>query len=125
MPVTRAADAPKFDLGKTHFTALTAPSRGATELCSWILEMEAGASGEAHWLDREEVFIALEGTLSLKVGGETIQLQPGDALSVPPRTLLEVANSGDGPFRAVVCIPAGVNATFADGREIGTPPWAK
>ena len=125
MPVVKASDAPKFDLDKTHFTALTAPSRGATELSSWILEMEVGASGAAHWLDREEIFIALEGTLNAKVGGEAIQLRPGDALSVPARTMLEVSNDGDVMFRAVVCIPAGVNATFADGREIGTPPWAR
>lgn len=127
MSIVRATEAPIFELPGTRFTALTAPSRGATELSTWILELEPGSGkdGQKHWLDHEEVFIVLNGVLTASVNDEEAEIKPGDALSVPARALMAISNRGEVPVRAVVCIPAGTQATFADGQEIGTPPWAK
>jgi len=125
MPITRATQAPSFELEGFHFLGFTAPSRGATELCTWRLDIEPGAESEAHRLDREEVFIVLEGTITVGLDEKEINLAVGDALAVPAQSLLQVGNRSDAPARALVCVSAGVRATFADGRELGTPPWAR
>lgn len=125
MPVVRAANAPIFTIDGFHFTGLTAPSRGASELCTWRLEIEPHAESEAHWLDHEEVFILLDGAITITVAGEDIELQAGDALSVPARSPLQLINTGGATAHVLVCLPAGSHGTMADGREVGTPPWAQ
>ena len=125
MPVIRTATAPTFTVGGFHFTGLTAPSRGASELCTWRLEIEPHAESEAHWLDHEEVFVLLGGTITVSVAGENIELHAGDALSVPARSLLQLTNMGEMAAHVVVCLPVGARGTMADGREIGTPPWTQ
>jgi len=125
MSVVRVADAPIFTVDSFHFTGLTAPSRGATELCTWRLEIEPNAKSEAHWLDHEEVFVLLDGTITVFVADEKIELHAGDALSIPAKSLLQLTSGGDRTAHALVCLPAGTHATMADGREIGIPPWAK
>lgn len=125
MPVVRMVNAPTFTVDGFHFTGLTAPSRGANELCTWRLEIEPHAKSEAHWLDHEEVFVLIDGTITVSVAGEDIELQAGDALSVPARSLLQLTSAGDRAAHAVVCLPVGARGTMADGREVGTPPWAR
>lgn len=125
MPLVRAAQAPHFDLDGFHFVGFTAPSRGATELCTWQLDIDPGAVSEAHRLNHEEVFIPLHGTFSMVLDGEKIELGPGDACAVPAQRVFQVANHSNKAASALVCISAGFNGTYADGRVINTPPWAQ
>src|SRR5690349_14512529 len=83
MAIVRAAEAPVFELPGFQFNGLTAPSRGAQELCTWRLWVAPGAASDLHKLDHEEVFIVLAGTLTTVVDGQETVLSPGDALSVP------------------------------------------
>lgn len=125
MPVIRAANAPTFTLPGICFTGLTAPSRGASEICSWHLYVEPNSSGgQPHWLDHEEVFILLEGTLNAVLNDEQVSLAAGDALTVPAHARLQIANPEATVAHAVVCVPAGFHA-FTDEGGIGTPPWAQ
>ena len=125
MPVTRAAEAPTFTLPGIRFVGLTAPSRGASEICTWHLHVDPHTpGGNPHWLDHEEVFILLEGSLQIVIDGEQVTGAPGDALTVPANARLQVSNPTDSPAHALVCISAGFQA-FADGEPIGTPPWAQ
>ena len=125
MPIIRAAQAPLFDLEGIHFRGLTSPSRGATELCTWRLEMEPGAVSVAHRLTHEEVFLPLAGTLSVVLDGEAAEVSPGDACAVPAQCLLQVANQSRETVSVLVCISTGFRATTVDGQHIGTPPWAQ
>ena len=43
MAVVRAAEAPTFTLPRVRFVGLTAPSRGASEICTWRLYVEPHA----------------------------------------------------------------------------------
>src|SRR5260370_8845200 len=95
MPVVRTTTAPTFTVGGFHFTGLTAPSRGASELCTWRLEIEPHAESEAHWLDHEEVFVLLGGTITVSVAGENIELHAGDTFRVPARSLLQRTNMAE------------------------------
>jgi mannose-6-phosphate isomerase-like protein (cupin superfamily) len=124
MAIVRATEAPRFDLPGTHFFGLLAPGRGSTELCTWRLEVEPGVHGEPHQLDHEEVFVILEGSLTVTIDGQEFDLGVGDALAVPARSPFSAANRTSAKASALVCIQAGFRATMASGEEIGTPPWA-
>ncbi len=124
MPIIRAAQTPHFDLDGFQFLGLTAPSRGATELCTWRLEIAPGATSDSHRLNREEVFIPLHGSFWVILDGEETEVRVGDAFAVPAHGLLQVVNRNSEAASALVCISAGFSAAYADGQEIGTPPWA-
>ncbi len=125
MATIRAADMPTFDVPGFHFIGHTAPSRGATEISTWRLEIEPGALSEAHWLDHEEIFLLLDGEFTAQVAEEEIHLRAGDALAVPPRSLLQIANRSQLKASVIVCLPVGAQGTSASGHVIGIPPWAR
>ena len=125
MSVVRINEAPHFNVEGFHFTGLTSPSRGASEISTWRLEVEPGAHSDPHWLDHEEIFILLDGVITVSVAGESTELHAGDALNVPAHSLLQLTGSREQAAHAIVCLPAGTKATMANGQEIGTPPWAQ
>jgi mannose-6-phosphate isomerase-like protein (cupin superfamily) len=119
----RADEAPRFRLPGLEFTGVASPSRGSADLCTWRLTLEPGlSSAEHHTLDRDEIFVVVQGPIRLSP--DTESLAAGDAAVVPAGTPIQVANLGDGEAEVVVAIPAGFTATAADGSAIGTPPWA-
>jgi mannose-6-phosphate isomerase-like protein (cupin superfamily) len=123
MHVIRVADAPVFDLPGITFTALAAPSRGSDELCAWLLTVEPGLeSPEPHTLDRDEVFLVVEG--EVRLGPSAATAHAGDVVVVPAGEPIQLANPGATPARVHVAISAGFSATLADGTRMGTPPWA-
>jgi quercetin dioxygenase-like cupin family protein len=120
---TCAAETPRFQLPGLEFTGLASPSRGSADLCTWRLTLEHGLSSpEPHTLDRDEIFMVLEGAIRLSADGDPVRA--GDVAVVPAGTPIQVANVGDGEAVVVVAIPSGFTATAADGSLIGTPPWA-
>jgi quercetin dioxygenase-like cupin family protein len=123
--VVRADQAPTFTLPGTTITGLTSPARGGSELSTWRLELDPGAASPPHTLTREEVFIQLSGSLQVTLDGEALVLQPGDAVSVAAGRALQVGNPFPGRATAIVCVPAGMEATLADGTQLGTPEWAR
>jgi quercetin dioxygenase-like cupin family protein len=125
MPVIRAAEAPTFEMPGFHITGYTSPSRGATEICTWRIQIEPGTQSEPHWLDHEETFLGLAGKLSFSVSGEEIELGAGDALAIPARTVFQLANQGTQLASVIACLPVGAQGTMADGRVVGVPLWAR
>lgn len=123
MHVLRGDAAPVFDLPGVTFTALAAPSRGSAELCAWRITVEPGLdSPEPHTLDRDEVFLVVEGAIRLRPDGPLVGA--GDAAVVPAGEPIQLANPGPEPARVHVAVTAGFSASAADGTAIGTPPWA-
>jgi mannose-6-phosphate isomerase-like protein (cupin superfamily) len=122
MPVIADKDAPRFDAEGTHVVAFASPSRGATDTCVWRVLLDPGASSPEHELEREEVFVALGGTARATIAGQASDLPAGDALIVPAGVPFTLANDGDEPFEAVVCLPVGARATV--GGQAFVPPWA-
>ena len=125
MAIIRATEAPKFQLPGFTFTGLLSPSRGATEICTWLIEIEPGAHGQAHWLDHEEIFVVLAGTMTGSVNNEAFELHVGDAMSLPAHALFDPSNTDTEPALVMACLPVGAKGTAADGRELGVPPWVK
>lgn len=122
MLVTRIGSAEPVELHGATFTSCTAPSKGGTELATWIVDLPVGAPGAPHRVDREEVLHVLAGRLTVSVDGEPVELGPGDTLAAPAGSLLAVGAVG-APARMLACVRAGLTATMADGTVI-RPPWA-
>ncbi len=124
MPVLRAPAAPTHDLGHARFTSLATPSRGSTDTSVWMVEILPDAPATPHSLTREEVFVVLEGTASVRIAGRDGQAEAGDAIVVPAGVEFELANAGTAPLRLVCCLPVGGQGRIGDGAPF-TPPWAE
>jgi quercetin dioxygenase-like cupin family protein len=125
MPIISRSDAPVFDTPGARFQAYAAPSRGASQISLWHIELAPGSTSPLHQMDCEEVFLALEGQVVATVAGERQELRAGDCLVLPPATPFTFAVADDAPFRALACMPAGGIATMVPGGESFAPPWAQ
>lgn len=80
-----------------------------------------------HWHKvTTEIFYVLEGTLTMRVGGESIEAGPGGYAFVPPGTVHAFSNPGDEPARfLLVASPAGLEDYFAELGELikNEPQW--
>ncbi|MEP7025751.1 MAG: cupin domain-containing protein [Actinomycetota bacterium] len=124
MPVLRAPAEPTHELGGARFTSLATPSLGSTDTSVWKVEILPGTPATPHSLTREEVFVVLEGTASVRLAGHAEQAEAGDAIVVPADTEFELANEGAGALRLMCCLPVGGQGKLADGVAF-TPPWAQ
>ncbi|HTE46400.1 MAG TPA: cupin domain-containing protein [Gemmatimonadaceae bacterium] len=122
MSVIRSSEAPVFELPGFSIYALSAPSRGASELCTWRLRVLPGADSGVHSLDHEEVFVVVSGTLGARIGDQEHLIHADDALVVSAGTEFSIYNPGDVQCTAVVSVPAGLIGTMAGQSQ--TPPWA-
>jgi quercetin dioxygenase-like cupin family protein len=61
---------------------LAAPSTGSAELSVWEVRMRAGQRGPVHTVDREQVWLVLEGKLRARVAADTSVVSAGDTLVV-------------------------------------------
>ncbi|MEP6559657.1 MAG: cupin domain-containing protein [Nakamurella sp.] len=116
--------APVFTAGGTTVTGYAAPSRGTTAVSLWRVELAAGSSSPLHVIDAEEVFLGLEGRAVVVADGVESAVTPGDCLVVPAGTCFSICADAAGPFRAVVCMPAGGQATVLPDGPTFVPPWA-
>jgi mannose-6-phosphate isomerase-like protein (cupin superfamily) len=88
------------------------------------LTIKPGVSALPHALDREEIFIALAGRLTVTMDDEVLEVEPGDALVVPAHQQFAMANPGAEPFEAVVVLPVGGKGLIP-GQEPFVAPWAR
>lgn len=124
MKLIKHSDAPRFDAGGTTVTAYAAPSRGASEISVWQIELAPGSTSPLHSMDREEVFLGLEGHALVVVDGSEQPLRAGDCLILPAGTAFTLHVPGERPFRALACLPVGGLATMVSDGATFPPPWA-
>jgi quercetin dioxygenase-like cupin family protein len=123
MPVITAQDAPTFETGEALITGLASPSRGASDTAAWRVRFRSDQPSPVHALDREEVFVVLEGSLTARYEGrEDETAHAGGALIVPAGVEFSLV-AREGSAEAVCMLPVGGRAIL-DGETI-TPPWAQ
>ena len=74
---------------------------GDVNLCFLIIDMEYGQGPRLHAHPYEEVFIVQEGHATFTVGTQTIEVDAGQVVIVPPNTPHKFVNSGEGRLRQV------------------------
>jgi mannose-6-phosphate isomerase-like protein (cupin superfamily) len=125
MHIIKRSDAPVFQAGGTSVIAYAAPSRGATEVSVWRLELAPGSTSPPHHMDCEEVFLGLEGRVVATIDGSESEIGAGDCLILPAGTTFSFHVPDDQPFRALACIPSGGQAAMSAGGPSFSPPWAE
>lgn len=124
MPVIHAPVEPTHERGGARFTSLATPLLGAVDTAVWLVEITPGTPATPHSLTREEVFVVLDGTASVRLGDDRATATAPDAIVVPTGVPFELSNGGTGPLRLLCCMPVGGQARLADGTVL-TPPWAE
>ena len=124
MAVLPAPPAPTHELGGARFTSLATPSRGSTDTSVWLVELEPGHPAQPHRLTREEVFVVLDGRAQVHLDGAVSTAGAGDAIVVPAGVPFALAAEGEGPLRALCCLPVGGQGQLPGGEPF-TPPWAE
>ena len=61
-----------------------------------------GADDPDGYSGAREVYLIVDGSARVTLGGESHSLGPGDAFSADPATLRGIANVGSGPLRLIV-----------------------
>ena len=72
------------------------------------------------------ILYVLEGTPTLRIGEETLQVGPGGYAYVPPGTVYAIANQSDAPVRYLMLhSPAWIEDYIAEGIELvkSEPSW--
>ncbi|GGV39641.1 VOC family protein [Streptomyces spectabilis] len=73
-----------------RMTGLAAPSRGAAELSTWTVAMEAGRTGPEHAVSREQVWTVTAGALDVTCAGRTEKVTAGQTFVLPPDVVRQV-----------------------------------
>ena len=94
---------------------LAAPSTGARELAVWTVEMRAGQAGPPHTADREQVWVILDGALTINgtTHTGTVTIPAGIERRIEARTVAT----------ALVCSRAGATVATPEGATRPLP-WA-
>ena len=117
--------APPFTAGGTTITGYAAPSRGATEVSLWRIELSPGSSSPLHQMDVEEVFLVVDGEAVAVVDETRATIGAGDCLILPARTPFTLTAGANQPLLAVACMTAGGQATMLTNGATFVPPWAE
>ena len=106
MAIIPAPTRPTHELEGTRFTSLATPTRGCAETSVWMVEIDPGTPATPHSLTREEVFVVLDGTLTIHMGEgddpERHELAAGSVLVVQSGTALQLSNRGGTELRLFI-----------------------
>jgi len=70
--------------------------------------LSAGAATTPHrHVKTEEIYYILEGRGRMRIGEETADVGPGDAVAIPPGTVHQITNTGNCILRFLCCCAPG------------------
>jgi quercetin dioxygenase-like cupin family protein len=121
--ILRASEAPRYSLPGATVIGLAAGSRGARELTTYRVRLEAGAAMPRHRHDHEEVFTVLQGSVTTVLDGQEHPTESGDTVIVPAGTEHYVY-AGDEQADLIAAVPAGTVFITPDGEQ-RVADWAR
>jgi mannose-6-phosphate isomerase-like protein (cupin superfamily) len=66
-----------------------------------------GATTPHHHVQTEEIYYILAGHGTIRVGDETQEVRPGDAIAIPPGASHQISNTGDVTLKFLCCCAPG------------------
>ena len=123
MGVIRHADSRRTETPNAIMTTLASPTQGGARQALWRVEMRPGQAGPPHTFDAEQVWTVLAGGATVQLDGQTLAIEPGDSVVMPPGVPRQVIADPQAGFAAIVTAPAGARACTPDGTDHGVPAW--
>ena len=122
MPILKFDDAPEFDVSGVRIRGLASPSRGATEVMTYLVEMSPGQRVPDHAHDHEEVSYVVSGRCTISIEEEETVLQSGDTVVIPSGIVHRAWTDEQSDAVVLVSMPSGTILIRGDGRRV-VPPW--
>lgn len=122
MPILKLDDAPDFDLSGVRIRGLASPSRGATEVMTYLVEMSPGQRVPDHTHDHEEVSYVLSGRCTISIEHDETMLQSGDTVMIPSGIVHRAWTDEQSDAVVLVSMPSGTILIRGDGSRV-PPPW--
>lgn len=94
-----------------------------SEVAVWRSTTAPGNAGPVHRIDREQVLVVIEGTLSATINQTDVEAVPGDAVVLPAGAVRQLRNDGSVPVVTITCAIPGSRATVGEGDPV-TVPWS-
>ena len=90
-----------------------------------VVELEPGATVPEHKHENEQLGFVISGTITMRIGSETLELHPGDTYSIPSNVPHEATAGSDGS--TVVDAFAPLRADWANLKrsEPSAPRWPR
>lgn len=124
MAVNRRADAQISETPNGVMCTLASPARHGSAIAVWDVTLQPGASGPDHWIDVDQVYVVLSGSLRVAIDGIDETASSGDSVVIPGGALRRIATAGNDPVTALVSMPAGGQVSTPSGSHSGGLPWA-
>jgi quercetin dioxygenase-like cupin family protein len=107
-----------------YAAALAGPSQGSHQISTWRVCMEPGADAPSHSIDKDQIWMAIDGTFEFDFDGESALLKAGQCLVVPA-DVLRTFRAIDGQAQALCAMLVGGTGAMA-GNDARVPiPWAE
>lgn len=114
MPVIRRAECRRTETPNAVMTTLASPSQGQAGQSVWRVDMKPGQAGPLHGVDAEQVWAVLGGGASIRLGADSIAVEPGDTVVMPADMPRRVTADPVAGLVAIVAAPASMRAYVLD-----------
>ncbi|MFI6736093.1 cupin domain-containing protein [Nonomuraea sp. NPDC050451] len=115
MSVVMAADSRKTETPNGVMTTLASPTQGGAGQAMWRVDANPGMVGPVHAFDVELVWTWLEGSAVVELGGERVEVGPGDTMVLPADVSRQMFADPERGFVSIVAAPAGARAYNPSG----------
>ncbi|MCO5222054.1 MAG: cupin domain-containing protein [Thermomicrobiales bacterium] len=110
--------------GANATVGIATPSRGSTEVSVIRQRQQPGGGNPPHSHDREEVMLVTSGRVEVQIESDSVMLDAGDTLVIPPGTSHQLTNASGSAAEWLLIAPSGIAFFHANG-ERADPLWAK
>jgi len=124
MPIIDNASREVFALPGLKHQTLASASDQLAQLEVWSQTLEPDAATPVHYHECEEVIVILKGTGNLSVGDESTEFGPGTTLTIAPRSLHLLTNSGKETMHLIAVLSETPGRVFAPDGSIMALPWS-
>ncbi|MET7327352.1 cupin [Nonomuraea sp. NPDC005650] len=115
MSVVMAADSRKTETPNGVMTTLASPTQGGAGQAVWRVDAKPGMVGPVHAFDVELVWTWLDGSAVVELGGERVEVGPGDTMVLPADVSRQMFADPERGFVSIVAAPAGARAYNPSG----------
>jgi len=124
MPVIDNSSRQVFELPGLKHQTLASGSDQLEHLEVWMQTLEPGAETPVHYHECEEVIVVLRGTGHLSVGEDVTEFGPETTLTVAPKTIHQVVNSGADEMFLIAALSETPGRAFAPDGSLIPLPWS-